>query len=487
MALAELPLLALEAHEAPEGAVVFRPQEGPQERFLSTAADLAIIGGSVYGGKTWSLVYEPLRWAHVPGFTWVCFRRVVPEIHRPGGLWSEAMAMYPYAGAAPRQDRMAWAWPSGAEGRFSGLQYESDVLGWKGAQVCLLEFDQLEEFTAHQFWYLLSRNRSLCGVRPYVRASCNPDPDSWVREFLAWWIDEHTGYAIPERSGVLRWFVRWNDTLVWGDSRLALRAQVGHQRARYAKSVTFILARMQDNPIGLAKDPTYEATMRALPTVEQERLLGDDRGGNWNIRATAGAVFNSAWLEVVEAVPTGAAVRRRVRSWDKAATRGAGDWTVGLLLVETVEGVLYVADRVAGQWDPGERDSVLRHTATADGKGVTIRCAQDPGAAGVSDVSATARLLAGYTVHFGRETGDKVVRAGPVASQARAGNVKLARGAWNAEFCRRLNAFPTPAVPDDDIDALSQGYEELHPAGGTAPALAIVRPVVAPLVSPYAL
>ena len=158
---------------------------------------------------------------------------------------------------------------------------------------------------------------------------------------------------------------------------------------------------------------------------------------------------------------------------------------MGLLLVETRAGVLYVTDRGAGQWDPGERDTVIRNTASADGPGVTIRCAQDPGAAGVSDVSAMATLLAGYTVRFERETGDKVVRAGPVASQARAGNVKVLRAPWNAEFFRRLNAFPTPQVPDDDVDALSQGYTELHPAAGRAPPVAAVRPAVAPIMSPF--
>jgi Terminase large subunit, T4likevirus-type, N-terminal len=26
--------------------------------------------------------------------------------------------------------------------------------------------------------------------KPYVRATSNPDPDSWVAEFIAWWIGE---------------------------------------------------------------------------------------------------------------------------------------------------------------------------------------------------------------------------------------------------------------------------------------------------------
>ena len=48
----------------------------------------------------------------------------------------------------------------------------------------LICFDELTHFTAHQFFYMVSRNRSTCGVRPYIRATCNPDADSWVADFL---------------------------------------------------------------------------------------------------------------------------------------------------------------------------------------------------------------------------------------------------------------------------------------------------------------
>jgi hypothetical protein len=75
------------------------------------------------------------------------------------------------------------------------------VYDWQGAQIPLICFDELTHFRAHQFFYMVSRNRSTCGVRPYIRATCNPDADSWVANFLAWWIDPETGFPIPERAG----------------------------------------------------------------------------------------------------------------------------------------------------------------------------------------------------------------------------------------------------------------------------------------------
>mgnify|MGYP001609707437 CR=1 FL=1 len=130
-----------------------------------------------------------------------------------------------------------------------------------------------------------------------------------------------------------------------------------------------------------------------------------------------------------------------------------------------------------------DRNNHDDHAAEQDGPGVTIRLAQDPGQAGVNDKVATAKLLHGFKLSFKRETGDKVLRAGPVAAQAQVGNVRLVRGPWNAEFVKYLHAFPTTGVPDDDVDTLSQAYQELYPPG---PRPKPVAPVVAPIVSPYA-
>ena len=59
---------------------------------------------------------------------------------------------------------------------------------------------------AGRIFQLPPSNRSTCGVRPYIRATCNPDADSWVADFLSWWIDPESGHPIRERAGVLRYF-----------------------------------------------------------------------------------------------------------------------------------------------------------------------------------------------------------------------------------------------------------------------------------------
>lgn len=455
-----------------------RPQPGPQEVFLSCPADVAIIGGSVFGGKTWALVIEPTRHAHVPGFNAVIFRREMPEVTNPGGIADEARNWYPLTHGVERSNVHEWTWPSNARVKFAGLQYEADVQSWLGSQICLLEFDQLETFTEKQFFALLARNRSTCGVRPYCRASCNPDPDSFLAEFLAWWIDQTPyeqggGYAIPERSGVIRWFIRVDNQIVWADAQCAPDEYDGYDeretqaqadidarfpgKGRYAKSVSFVLARLQDNAIGREKDPGYEANVRALSLVEQERLLGGDRGGNWKIRPAAGLVFNRAWFEIVDAAPV---VAVRCRGWDKAGTTGAGDWTVGGLIARA-EGLFYVEDVERGQWDAGDRERVIQQKALSDGPSVRVRHEQEPGSGGKESAQNTTKRLAGFAVEAVPSTTNLIGRAQGLAAQAKAGNVKLVRAPWNETLLRELHAFPTTGVPDDQVSALSLAFNAL--------------------------
>ncbi len=113
-----------------------------------------------------------------------------------------AKNFYPRLGGTPHLGMREWRWPGGGKIKFAHLQFDSTVYDWQGAQITLICFDELTHFSKHQFFYMVSRNRSTCGVRPYIRATCNPDADSWVADFLAWWIDPETGLPIPERAGV---------------------------------------------------------------------------------------------------------------------------------------------------------------------------------------------------------------------------------------------------------------------------------------------
>jgi predicted phage terminase large subunit-like protein len=438
---------------------VDRPQPGPQMAFLSSPADIAIMGGAAGGGKTWGLLVEPLRHIDNPKFGAVCFRRTTTQVRIEGGLWDESVDLYSHLGAKPREQLLDWKFRSGASVSFAHLEHDKAVFNYHGAQIALLLFDELQQFTAKMFWYLLSRNRSTSGVRPYVRATCNPDADSWLAKFIEWWIDPDTGYPIPERSGVLRWFVRVGDVIVWADTPADLARHTDTETGKPIppKSVTFIPAKLTDNPALMKEDPGYIANLMALSTVERERLLH----GNWKIRPTAGLMFQRSWCEVVDAIPAGT---KFVRGWDLGATRKTDqndpDFTVGVKVGKMPDGRFVIADSIRDQLGPAGVQSLLKTTASRDGVGTEISLPQDPGQAGKAQVQALIANLAGFSVTSSPETGSKVMRFSPFSAQAEAGNVLVLRGSWNEVWFSQLEAFPEGAH-DDDADATSRAFNRL--------------------------
>lgn len=441
-------------------ATAIRPQPGPQEAFLSSPADIVIYGGAAGGGKTYALLLEPLRHTSNPDFGAVIFRRESTQITNEGGLWDTALSLYPLLGGAPRQTpKMQFAFPDGGKVSFGHLNTEASVLDWQGAQIPLICFDELTHFTRYQFFYMLSRNRSTCGVRPYVRATTNPDAESWVAELIAWWIDPATGLPMPERSGVIRWFVRVADVLQWADSPEQLQQLHGVNRAD-CKSLTFIAASVFDNRVLLEKDPGYLANLKALSRVERERLLG----GNWKIKPASGLYFKRHEAPVLEAVP--ADVVQWCRAWDFAATEPTEenanpDWTAGVRIGRRASGRYVVSNVVHERRQAAAVRELVKRTAEHDGKGVRISIPEDPGQAGKDQAQSYVTMLAGWSVTRRRPSKDKVTRAEPVAAQWQAGNVDVVRGPWLDGFLAELEAFPSVNGHDDQVDALADAFAEV--------------------------
>jgi len=432
------------------------PQAGPQTAFLSTPADIAIYGGAAGGGKSFGLLLDPLRHYENSKFGAVIFRRNSTQVRNQGGLWDESMGIYSHLGGHPREAALEWTFPSLCRVKFAHLEHEKSVLDWHGAQIPMIGFDELTHFTEYQFFYMMSRNRSTSGVPGYIRATCNPDVDSFVRNLIDWWIDKE-GYPIPERSGVIRWFIRREDTIIWGSSRQELIDRYGDDEL--PKSFTFIPSTVYDNKILMEKDPAYLANLKALSRVERLRLLG----GNWNVRATAGMMFQREWFTVVDAIPSGWI--SAIRFWDRAATKPHEgnkdpDWTRGLKLLRYPDNTFLVADLKSIRDTPGQVEKLIKAVASHDGQVCKIKSQQDPGSAGVAEAEHFIRMLAGYNVHVETMPKDKVTRAKPVSAQCEARNIRVLRADWNDEFFGETENFPE-GKHDDIVDVLSGAFNDL--------------------------
>ena len=438
-----------------------------------------MAAGAAGGGKTWSLLYEALRHVDNPGFECVIFRKNNNQIMNSGGLWDASFSIYGlYPGArAIKSPAPYWLFPSGAKISLRHLERNESVYKWQGTEICLIEWDELTHFSENMFFYMLSRNRSTCGVKPYVRASCNPDADSWLAEFISWWIDQDTGYAIPERSGKIRFMARVNEEIVWGDSPEEV-VQVAND-ADYdveitiddVKSVSFVASNIYDNQVLLSKDKGYLANLKALSIVERERLLY----GNWKIKAAKGLYFpRSALPELLNEVPND--VTRWVRGWDLAATDtdegGDPAFTASVLLGKRKNGRYVVADATNNRLKAEKVRAMVKQCAVSDKakyKRVRIRLSQDPGQAGKEQAESYIKMLAGFNVVAVKESGDKQSRAEPFAAQWQAGNVDVVAGPWTETLLGQYEAFPESKFKDL-VDAGSNAFNELEKMNtGSAP------------------
>jgi predicted phage terminase large subunit-like protein len=440
--------------------IEIRPQPGFQTKVLACKADIAITGGSAGCGKTWANIIEALRYVHLPDSKVGLIRKTYPELVGPGSIWEEMHGIYPHFGARPRAGKyLDWTFPSGATVTCSHMQYDSDRIKYQGKQYTTILWEEVAHATAAQFWWVWSRLRTLSEIKPYLRANCNPDPNSFVADLIEWWIDQDTGYPIKERSGVLRYFVRLDDTLHWGDCPDKLKDEYGIP----ATSFTFIPGQLEENQILLRANPEYQTYLMGLPMVERERLLK----GNWLITHKKGNIFRPDYFEITDDIDLDQ-IKTCVRFWDKAATEKTSShdpsWTVGVKMARLKDGRYAILDIVRLRGTPNKVDHAMWTTATQDGDSVNIGVFQDPGQAGIVDLTHTKKTLIPYRVTGYKVTKSKIHMASPVSAIAESGKLLLQKGQWNRAYIAELSDFPD-GKHDDQVDATSGAYQQLQKPG----------------------
>jgi predicted phage terminase large subunit-like protein len=455
-------------------SIIIRPQEGPQEHFLRSKADIILFGGAAGGGKTAALLLSLFRHIDNPEHTAVIFRRTTPQIRNPGGLWDEAVKFYSKIPSTHfRAEPLEIIFPSGSKLKLSHMELERNVYDWQGAAITTICFDELTHFSSNMFFYMLSRNRSLSGIKPTIKATTNPDPDSWVVDFIDWWIGED-GYPIPERSGKIRYFLRIGGDIVWGDDPTALETKY-KMPPKTAKSFTFIKSSLADNKILMESNPEYYANLLALDEVESARLLD----GNWKVKHKKGDFFKASKFPILHPSELPHDFEKvTVRHWDLAASAGRGDWTVGVKMsrriINSNKPRYTIEDVKRVRLDAADVEALVKQTAREDGRHCTVGLYQDPGQAGKMQAGYYIRQLDGYSVRITPVTAGKVTLCTPVASQHQAANIAIAKGEWNQSFLNEMEAFSgAKNDTDDQVDAVSGAFHLLQTATSWNPELPI--------------
>lgn len=401
----------------------------------------------------------------VPGYHAVIFRRSLPQCKKPGGLWDKSFEVYPHLGAVERVSELKWIFPSGASIQFSHLHQPKSWLDWQGTETAFYGFDQLEEFTQEHFLKILGCMRTTSGVPTQIMATMNPDYSSWVRRLVDPWI-ARDGYVDPQLDRKVFYFTVKDGQFEWVGS--SWRDDNGHPPI----SCQYISADIWDNPALLETDPGYLSNLMSQSYIDRERFLGQKgRGGNWNVKAESGKVFNSDWFLKFSAVPQISKGDKLVRFWDFAAstaTTKKGDYTVDCLMLQkrVADGFkFYVIDVGRRRLPPAKTNEIVRNIAASDRNfgNVAIRWQQDPGAAGVRDSANLQSLLAGFDARGIPDLRDKVSRALPVSAAVESGRVEFLLAGWNKFTFVELEQFPD-GEHDDVVDAVSGAYNYLMAA-----------------------
>jgi hypothetical protein len=257
---------------------------GPQQDAYRCKADELFYGGQAGGGKSDLLIGLALN-EHVRSL-------VLRRVNRDVLSLIDRCAEIVCTRSGYNAQTHIWSLPDGRTIEFGGCQFEADKERYKGRPHDLKAFDEIADFTETQYNFIIGWNRS---VKPHQRcrvvAAGNPPtrPEGlWIIKRWAAWLDPK--HPRPAKPGELRWYTtddQGNEVEVDGPGP----HEIGGATV-YARSRTFIPARVADNPDLVASG--YQAMLDSLPA----ELRAAYRDGNFQVglRDDAFQLIPTAWI-----------------------------------------------------------------------------------------------------------------------------------------------------------------------------------------------
>lgn len=249
------------------------PMYRPSGERRGAVADVIGYGGAAFGGKTYgNLILARVAAELWPGVQIAFFRRTYSQLDGPGAAIQTAYDVFGGAAQDSNSGR-EWTWPNGSAVYFRPCQHARDVYSYQSQQIDILLMDETTHFTWFIVDYLLTRNRSTidaAGFRPFAVLPSNPG---------------NVGHA---------WYAQVFDV----EKKFGGHEQVKRTENPNGKhsSVYFIPALLEDNQVGVSRDPGYEGRLMERDP-EVARAL---RHGDWSI--FSGQAFPS-WTRERNACP----------------------------------------------------------------------------------------------------------------------------------------------------------------------------------------
>lgn len=300
--------------------------------------------------NTITMLMEPIYDITNKHFNGIIFRKNKDDFEN---IINESKRWYAKLGRYNKsKDDMTWNFKTGAK---LGLTIYDMPMNdfdtkYRGQQFAYIGIDELPQMPFEMFKFLMTSCRNTIGVHSRMLGTCNPDPLSWLRKFIDWWIGkedtiyedgmmhpERKGFAIPERDGVVRYCYMPDDSvdnIIWGDTPDEVYEQCreliddawnpeweqyGYTKTSFfVKSVTFKKAALNENKALIKNDPGYIASLLNQPPEIRAREFD----GNWDIIKMGDDLIQAYHLDKVfqNAQMIGDGVRRA--TCDVAGTGG---------------------------------------------------------------------------------------------------------------------------------------------------------------------
>jgi predicted phage terminase large subunit-like protein len=450
--------------------MIFAPCSEKQRLLLQdNETDLIVTGGGAGGSKSYSALLKALNYVKDPHAKVLIVRKTYPQLKVSGGLVDESKGIYPHFKAVWGAQALKWRFPNGATITFAAMPVERTK--WQGLAVTNILVDEAAEFTEEEILFLLSRLRGAkYKGKLNVILTCNPDRNSFLKEWVDYSLDEETGVPKEGTEHITRYFVNIDGKLRWSSiSKEDLYEKYGEGKTVgvdfMPMSMKFIPMTIRDNPVLMKSNPGYLANLLAQPRVDQLRYLF----GSWTAVPENSNMFRREWCQIVDSPPINPI--SIVRSWDLAATVPSEtnrnpDYTAGVKMSRDKFGFYYIEDMVKFRKLP---DAVLQEIikiARHDGDDVQVTIPKDSGSGGHSANMFQVRMLAenGVAAKSVKISGHKgkIQRFLPLATLAESGSLRVVRGEWNDDFFDELERFDgSRNVKDDVVDATADAFNTL--------------------------
>lgn len=250
--------------------IIFKPTK-KQAEFLSTTADICMLGGGVASGKTLAAIFVMLRLNEtVPGYRNPRYNSIMIRRHYKDLRDIIAKTQYWYPLIDPNakfnKSEMIWTFSSGAKiqlAYFDNLEACQNMV--QGAEYATCLIDEAMHFETEEiFLYLLSRLRNTYGMKCYMRLTSNPGKYKWVRDYFK--INN-----IGDSTDFTKEFTLEDGTVI-------------------KKRIQYIQAKITDNK-HIPKE--YQATLMLMSEEEKNALLL----GRWDAYHIKGGIYTELIAE----------------------------------------------------------------------------------------------------------------------------------------------------------------------------------------------